>query len=246
MTDELITALGQISALRVISCTSIMTYKRVRKLLPEIARELNVEAVVEGTVSRFGDRVRITAQLIQVPVERHIWAQSFEGDLRDALALQNSVARAIAAQVRATMTEQEQAALRNSKRVNPVAYEVKGRYFINKRTGDGLKKAIAYFDHAIERDPTYAAAYSGLADAYALSGDWKYGVLSPSDAFSKAKAAATKALTLDDNLAEAHASLAFAWTFMAGIGRPPKPNTSGQSSWIPAMRQLINGILGTY
>jgi TolB-like protein/DNA-binding winged helix-turn-helix (wHTH) protein/Flp pilus assembly protein TadD len=212
MTDELISALGQISALRVISRTSIMTYKRVRKLLPEIARELNVEALVEGTVLRFGDRVRISAQLIQVPLERHIWAQSFEGDLRDTLLLQSSVARAIAEQIRVTVTEQEQAALQNSKPVNPVAYEacLKGRYFINKRTGDGLKKAIEYFNHAIERDPTYAAAYSGLADAYALSGDWKYGVLPPQDAFSKAKAAATKALALDDNLAEAHASLAFA------------------------------------
>jgi TolB-like protein/DNA-binding winged helix-turn-helix (wHTH) protein/Flp pilus assembly protein TadD len=212
MTDELITALGQIRALRVISRTSIMTYKHVRKLLPEIARELNVEAVVEGTVLRFGDRVRITAQLIRVPVERHVWAQSFEGDLRDTLALQNSVARAIAEQIRATVTEQEQAALQNAKPVNPAAYEacLKGRYFMNKRTGDGLKKAIEYFNHAIERDPTYAAAYSGLADAYALSGDWKYGVLPPQDAFAKAKAAAAKALALDNNLAEAHASLAFA------------------------------------
>ena len=212
MTDELISALGQISALRVISRTSIMTYKRVRKLLPEIARELNVEAVVEGTVLRFDDRVRITAQLIRVPIERHIWAQSFEGDLRDTLVLQSSVARAIAEQIRATVTEQEQATLQNSKPVNPMAYEayLKGRYFLNKRTGDGLKKAIEYFSHAIERDPTYAAAYSGLADAYALSGDWKYGVLSPQDAFAKAKAAATKALALDDKLAEAHASLAFA------------------------------------
>jgi TolB-like protein/DNA-binding winged helix-turn-helix (wHTH) protein/tetratricopeptide (TPR) repeat protein len=212
MTDELISALGQISALRVISRTSIMTYKRVRKLLPEIARELNVEAVVEGTVLRFGDRVRITAQLIQVPVERHIWAQSFEGDLRDTLVLQSNVARAIAEHIRVTVTEKEQAALQNSKPVNPVAYEayLKGRYFINKRTGDGLKTAIEYFSNAIERDRTYAAGYSGLADAYALSGDWKYGVLSPQEAFAKAKAAATKALALDDNLAEAHASLAFA------------------------------------
>ena len=212
MTDELISALAQISALRVISRTSIMTYKRARKLLPEIARELNVEALVEGTVLRFGDRVRISAQLIQVPLERHIWAQSFEGHLRDTLVLQSSVARAIAEQIRVTVTAQERAALQNSKPVNPVAYEacLKGRYFINKRTGDGLKKAIEYFSHAIERDPTCAAAYSGLADAYALSGDWKYGVLSPQDAFSKAKAAAKKALALDDNLAEAHASLAFA------------------------------------
>jgi TolB-like protein len=185
MTYELISALGQISALRVISRTSIMTYKHVRKLLPEIARELNVEAVVEGTVLRFGDRVRITAQLIRVPVERHIWAQSFEGDLQDTLVLQSSVARAIAEQIRVTVTEQEQATLQDSKPVNPVAYEayLKGRYFINKRTGDGLKKAIEYFNHAIDRDPAYAAAYSGLADAYALSGDWKYGILSPQKAY---------------------------------------------------------------
>ena len=210
MTDELISALGQISALRVISRTSIMTYKRVRKLLPEIARELNVEAVVEGTVSRFGDRVRITAQLIQVPVERHIWAQSFEGDLRDALTLQSSVARAIAGQIHATLNPQEQAALENPKVVNGEAYEayLKGRYFWNKRTGDGLKEAIYYFNIATEKDPNYAEAYTGLADSYALSADWEYGILSPGDAFPKAKAAATKALALDDNLAEAHASLA--------------------------------------
>jgi TolB-like protein/DNA-binding winged helix-turn-helix (wHTH) protein/Tfp pilus assembly protein PilF len=222
MTDELITALAHISALRVISRTSVMTYKHVRKLLPEIARELNVEAVVEGTVLRFGDRVRITAQLIEVPVERHMWAQSFEGDLRDTLALQNSVARTIAEQIRATVTQQEQATLQNSKPLDPVAYEayLKGRYFLNKRTGDGLRQAVEHFSHAVETDPTYAAAYSGLADAYALSGDWKYGVLSPREAFTQAQATATKALALDESLGEAHASLAYtldlyAWNWAA-------------------------------
>src|SRR4029077_2151429 len=212
MTDELITTLGQISALRVISRTSVMTYKRVRKLLPEIARELNVETVVEGTVSRFGDRVRITAQLIEVPVERHIWAQTFEGDLRDTLALQNSVARTIAERIGAAVNQREHAALQNVKPVNPAAYEayLKGRYFLNKRTGDGLKRAIEYFNHAIETAPTYAEAYAALSDAYALSGDWKYGVLSPREAFKQDEAAATKALALDETLGEAHASLAFA------------------------------------
>ena len=212
MTDELITHLGQISALRVISRTSMMTYKNVHKPLAEIARELNVEAVVEGSVLRSGERVRITAQLIRVPADEHMWAQSYEGDLRDTLALQSTVARAIAEQIRATLNGQEQAALEKSKAVNPVAYEayLKGRYFWNKRTGDGLKRAIEYFSSAIDTDPTYAEAYSGLADAYALSGDWKYGVLSPQDAFPKARAAATKALALDDSLGEAHASLAFA------------------------------------
>jgi TolB-like protein/DNA-binding winged helix-turn-helix (wHTH) protein/Tfp pilus assembly protein PilF len=211
MTDELITDLGLISSLRVISRTSIMAFKHVHKLLPEIARELDVGAVVEGTVLRSGEQVRITAQLIAVPVERHIWAQSFEGNVRDTLALQTSVARAIAEQIRATVNQREQAALQNPKVVDPEAYEayLKGRYFWNKRTGDGLKKAIDYFDQAIEKDPNFAEAYTGLADSYALSGDWEYGILSPQDAFPKAKAAATKALTLDDNLAEAHTSLAF-------------------------------------
>jgi TolB-like protein/DNA-binding winged helix-turn-helix (wHTH) protein/Flp pilus assembly protein TadD len=212
MTDELITHLGQINTLRVISRTSVMTYKNVRKPLAEIARELNVEAVVEGSVLRSGERVRITAQLIRVPADEHMWGQSYEGDLRDTLALQSKVAQDIAEQIRATLNGQEQAALQKSKAVSPVAYEayLKGRYFLNKRTRDGLSKAIEYFGSAIERDPTYAEAYSGLADAYALSGDWKYGLLSPQDAFPKARAAATKALALDESLGEAHASLAFA------------------------------------
>ena len=212
MTDELITNLGQISALRVISRTSAMAYKNMRKPLADIARELNVDAVVEGSVLRSGERVRIDAQLIQVPADKHIWAKSYEGDFRDTLALQSRVARAIAGQIRATLNRQEQVALEKSKAVNPVAYEayLKGRYFWNKRTGDGLRTAIQYFNHAIEVDPTYAEAYSGLADSYALSGDWEYGVLSPQDAFRKAKAAATKALALDDSLGEAHTSLAFA------------------------------------
>jgi TolB-like protein/Flp pilus assembly protein TadD len=213
MTDELITTLAQIRSLRVISRTSIMTYKRVRKLLPEIARELNVDAVVEGTVSRFGDRVRITAQLIEVPIERHMWAQSFEGDLRNALALQNRLARTIAEQIRVTVSRQEHAALQMAQPVNPAAYEgyLKGRYFLNKRTADGLKTAIEHFSHAVEADQSYAAGYSGLADAYALSGDWKYGVLSPREAFTKAEAPATRALALDEGLGEAHASLAYAF-----------------------------------
>ena len=212
MTDELITDLGKISTLRVISRTSAMAYKRTRKPLAEIARELNVEAVVEGSVVRSGDYVRISAQLIEAPADRQLWAESFEGDLRDALVLQRSVARTIAGQIRGALGGQEQAALDKSKSMNPEAYEayLKGRYFWNKRTGDGLRKAIAYFSGAIEADPNYAEAYSGLADAYALSGDWEYGVLSPQEAFGQARAAATKALTLDDSLGEAHTSLAFA------------------------------------
>ena len=213
MTEELITQLGQISALRVISSTSVMRYKGVGKPLAEIARELNVQAVVEGSVLRSGDRVRITVQLIRVPADEQMWAKRYEGDLRDALALQSEVAQAIAEQVRATLSRQQQVALQKPKTVTPDAYEayLKGRYFWNKRTGESLKKAIDYFSHAIAADPNYAEAYSGLADSYALSGDWEYGVLPPQDAFRQARAAATKALALDDSLGEAHTSLAFAF-----------------------------------
>jgi TolB-like protein/DNA-binding winged helix-turn-helix (wHTH) protein/Tfp pilus assembly protein PilF len=212
MTDELITQLGQIGSLRVISRSSAMNYKNVHKPLAEIARELNVDAIVEGSVLRAGDRVRISAQLIQAPDDRNVWAESYEGDLRDTLTLQSKVAQAIAGQIQATLDQHEQAALEKARTVNPQAYEnyLKGRYFWNKRTGDDLRKAIDYFRHAIEIDPGYAEAYSGLADAYALSGDWEYAVLSPNEAFSKATVAATKALELDGSLGQAHTSLAFA------------------------------------
>jgi TolB-like protein/DNA-binding winged helix-turn-helix (wHTH) protein/Flp pilus assembly protein TadD len=211
MTDQLITDLAQISALRVISRTSVMAYKGARKPLPQIARELNVDAVVEGTVLRSGDQVRITAQLIEASTDKHLWSQSYEGELRDTLALQNRVASAIADQIRINLTPQEQAALKNVKVVNPEAYQsyLKGRYFWNKRTADGLKAALAYFKQAIEEDPKYAQAYSGLADTYALLGDWQYAVMTPKEAFPKAKAAAIKAVELDNTLGEAHNSLAF-------------------------------------
>jgi TolB-like protein/DNA-binding winged helix-turn-helix (wHTH) protein/Tfp pilus assembly protein PilF len=211
MTDELISDLGQISALRVISRTSVMAYKHVRKPLPQIARELNVDAIVEGTVLRSGDQVRITAQLIDAAADKHLWSQSYEGELKDTLALQNQVARSIADQIRINLNPQEQVALKTAKVVNPEAYEsyLKGRYFWNKRTPDGLKVALAYFNQAIDEDPNYAQAYSGLADTYALLGDWQYGVMTPKEALPKAKAAAVKALELDSTLSEAHNSLAF-------------------------------------
>ncbi len=199
MTDELIATIGQI------------TYKRARKPLPQIARELNVDAVVEGTVLRSGGQVRITAQLIEARDDKHLWSDSYDGDLRDTLTLQNKVARAIAEQIRINLNAQEQATLKHGKVVDPQAYEayLKGRYFWNKRTGDDLEKAVEYFSRAIERDPNYAQAYSGLADTYALLGDWEYGVLAPREAFPRAKAAAVKALQLDNTLGEAHTSLAF-------------------------------------
>ena len=211
MTDELITDLGQIRALRVISRTSVMVYKHARKPVAQIARELAVDAVVEGTVLRSGDRVRITAQLIDAAEDRHLWSQSYEGELRDTLALQSKVAGAIADQSRINLNPQEQAALHHVKVVDPEAYEsyLKGRFFWNKRTAAGLKVALAYFTQAVEEDPSYAPARSGLADTYALLADWEYGVMTPKEALPKAKTAALEALELDGTLGEAHTSLAF-------------------------------------
>lgn len=222
VTDELISDLGQISALRVISRTSVMTYKHARKPLPQIARELDVDAVVEGSVLRAGSRVRITAQLIDASADRHLWSQSYEGELRDTLALQSTVARAIAEQIQIRLNPRERAALAGGKVVTPEAYVsyLKGRYFWNKRSADGLNAALAYFEQALDDDPAYARAYSGLADTYALLGDWQYAVMTPREALPRAKAAALKALELDDALGEAHNSLAFCldgfdWAFEA-------------------------------
>jgi TolB-like protein/DNA-binding winged helix-turn-helix (wHTH) protein/Flp pilus assembly protein TadD len=211
MTDELITQLAQISALRVISRSSAMSYKHLQKPLAEIARELNVDAVVEGSILRSGERVRITAQLIRVPADEHLWAQSFEGNLADTLALQSQVARAVADRIRVTLSRTEHEALQRTRTVNVQAYDdyLKGRFYWNQRTREGLKQAIDYFKSAISLEPSYAEAYAGLADSYALSGDWEYGILSPAEAFAQAKQAAYKALALNDRLSEAHTSLAF-------------------------------------
>ena len=197
--------------LRVIYRTSVMVYKGARKPLPQIASELHVDAVVEGTVLRAGDQVRITAQLIDASTDKHLWSQSYEGELRDTLALQDRVAREIAEQIKINLTPREQAALKSGRVVNPEAYEsyLKGRYFWNKRTADGLRVGLAYFNQAIEEDSNYAQAYSGLADTYALLGDWQYAVMTPKQAYPKAKAAALKAVELDKTLGEAHNSLAF-------------------------------------
>jgi len=207
MTDELIADLGQIEALRVISRTSVMQYKGVRKPLPQIARELNVDAVIEGSVLRSGDRVRITAQLIQAVTDKHLWAKSYEGDLHDVLALQSEVAGAIANEVRIKLTPQEQARLASARPVNPDAHEayLKGRYYWNKRTEADLKKGIEYFQQAIQKDSNYAQAYAGLADSYVVLGART--LMAPSEAYPRAKAAALKALEIDQTLAEAHVSI---------------------------------------
>ena len=198
MTDELITDLAQLPGLRVISRTSIMHYQNTPKTTPEIGRELNVEAIVEGTVLRAGDRLRIRTQLIYAPADQHIWAQAYERDVKNVLTLQADLARDIARQIQLSLTSQQQSQLAAPRAVAPEAHELylKGRYFWNKRDDDGFKRAIEYFQQAIAKDPSYPEAYAGLADTYALLGS-----------FTEAKAAAEKALELDSSSAEAHASL---------------------------------------
>ena len=211
MTDALIVRLAKISALRVISRTSAMTYKKTRKPLREIARELSVDAVVEGSVSRSEERVRVAAELIDARTERHIWAEHYDENIRNTLILQNKLSSAIADQILIAVNPLEKRTLATTRTIDPNAYEayVKGRFFWNKRSGESLRTAIMYFKRAIAIDPAYAEAYSGLADAYAIAGDWKYGVMSSREAFPLATAASAKALELDNSLGEAHASLAF-------------------------------------
>ncbi len=209
VTDALITGLAQIGSLRVISRTSAMHYKGSHQALPEIARELNVDAVVEGSVVRSGDRVRITAQLVQTPADRHLWAKSYDRKISDILSLQGDVARAIAAEVQIKLTpDQESRLAAKTRPVDPKVYEayLKGLYFSNRWSEEGLKRAIAYFQEAIQADPDYAPAYAGLADAYCTMG---FGWGDIDDPDIKAIAASKKALSLDDSLADAHASLAF-------------------------------------
>jgi len=208
VTEALITELAQIGGLRVISRTSVMVYKGAKKPLPQIARELHVDAIVDGSVQRAGDRVRINAELIEASADRHLWAKSYERDLRDILTLQSAVAKAIADEVQIKLTPQEQARLAKSRQVNPEALEayLAGRFYWNKRTTEGLEKSILYFQRAISKDSNYALAYAGLADSYhvlpELSG------VPVEEAFPKARSAALKALEIDDSLGEAHSALA--------------------------------------
>jgi TolB-like protein/Tfp pilus assembly protein PilF len=209
MTDQLITNLAQIGALRVISRTSAMRYKGTKKSLPEIARELHVDAVVEGAVMWVGGRVRISAQLIEAPTDHHLWAASYERDLRDVLSMQEEVTRAIVSEIRVKLTAQEEARLANSRPINPEAYQLylKGHYHWNKRSLDGFQKAIEYFQQATAKDPAYAMAYVGLADTYIYFSF--FDVVPPQEAMPKAKAAAARALEIDNRLGEAHVSLGY-------------------------------------
>ncbi|MDL2718946.1 MAG: protein kinase, partial [Acidobacteriota bacterium] len=209
MTEELTATLARIGALEVSSRTSAMTYKDRKKTVPEIARELKVDAVVEGSLVRSGNRIKVTAQLIEGTSDKHLWTNSYERDLRDVLILQADLSQAIAKAIRIRVSPGEAARLARSRTVDPVAYEayVKGRYFWNKRGGDNLKKAIGFFQQALDADPAYAVAYSGIADSYTQLG--YASLLAPREVFPKARVAAEKAIELDASLAEPHASLAY-------------------------------------
>jgi tetratricopeptide (TPR) repeat protein len=210
MTDELTADLASISQLRVISRGSAMQFKGAhRPPTPEIARALDVDAVVEGSVLRAGDKVRITAQLIDARADRHLWAKSFERSSRDVLALQAELASTIAREIHVQLTPAEQSRLASAPSVNPEAYDayLKGRYFFNRPSDENLQKAIVRFEEAIALHPSFVPALSGLSDAYLWAG-YNEGFLTASEARPKAKAAAEKAIQLDDKSAEAHTSLA--------------------------------------
>jgi len=210
MTDALITRLAQIGALRVISRTSAMHYKRTRKKLPEIGRELNVDAVGEGSVFRSGSNVRITAQLVYAASDRHLWASQYERNLTDILLLQAEVASAIANEVQVRLTPQERGRLASARLVNPEAYQayLRGRLHWNKRTEDGMKKGLELFRQALDKDPSYALSHAGIAECYNMMGYW--GVSAPHHVSPQAKAASSKALEIDENLAEGHAARGWA------------------------------------
>jgi TolB-like protein/DNA-binding winged helix-turn-helix (wHTH) protein/tetratricopeptide (TPR) repeat protein len=205
LTEALITDLGRIRALRVISRTSVMQYKDTRKPLSQIARELNVDALVEGSVLRSGQRVRITAKLIHASTGQLLWADRYERDLRDILALQGQVTQAIARRINITLTPQQQARLSTPRPVTPELYEayLKGRFHWKRRTPADLQKSVDYFQQAIDLDPTYAEAYAGLAASYHLMGSFVYDVLPPDEVYPRIREAIRKALELDEQQSEA-------------------------------------------
>ena len=206
MTDELITDLAQIRELKVVSKTLVMQYKATRTPLPQIGRDLGVDAVIEGSVLRSGDKVRITAQLIRAATDRHIWAAAYDGDMKDVLSLQSRVSEAITNEVKLNLTAEESRRLHLHRAADPEAVDLylRGRYAWNQRSVEGFRKAIVYFNQALQKDPKFALPYAGLADSHTLLILYGYDPARIDDA----KAAAEKALELDPTLAEAHTSLA--------------------------------------
>lgn len=221
ITESLITDLAQAGVPRVISRTSVMQYKGSHKSLPQIAKELNVDGIVEGSVTRSAERVRVTAQLIYAPADKHVWAQTFDSSLRDVLSTEGEVAQSIAHAVQARVLPSSALRTPKPRPVNPEAHDdyLRGRYFWNQRTEEALNKAKHYFEDAIAKDPGFAPAYSGLADTYFYLG-YAWGHMAPKEALPLARANANKALALDSNSAEGHTSLGsvyfvYDWNFRA-------------------------------
>jgi TolB-like protein/Tfp pilus assembly protein PilF len=208
MTDALITDVSTIRAVKVISRTSVMQYKGAKKPLPQIARELKVDGVIEGSVQRSGGQVRVTVQLIHARTDTHLWAGSYERDFRDVLTLQSEVARAVAREIKAALTSEESTRLASARPVSPAAYEayLKGQFHWYKLSPGHLDRALSYFQFALEEDPNYALAHVGIANVWLVRAD--AGFMLPGEAFPKARAAVLKALEIDQALAEAHIALA--------------------------------------
>jgi eukaryotic-like serine/threonine-protein kinase len=207
--EEILTRLAGIADLKVISRASTQHYQNKPRDLSEIAKQLGVANILEGSVQKAGERVRISAQLINAQTDAHVWADTYDRNLTDVFLVETDIAKTIADSLKAKLTPSEQKAIASRPTANPEAYELylKGRFFWNKRTGADLRKAIAYFNHAIAKDSNYALAYAALADCYDLL--CEYSEVSPNKSYPKAKAAAIKALELDETLGEAHTSLAY-------------------------------------
>ncbi|HSR70915.1 MAG TPA: tetratricopeptide repeat protein, partial [Kiloniellales bacterium] len=209
LTDALITGLAKDGSLRVTSLTSVMAFKNVERPLAEVAHDLGVSHVVEGSVLRVGEKIRITVQLIEAGTDRHLWAESYERDLSDVLALQHEIASDVVSSLPGRFDTTTGAGQPNSPAIDPAAYEahLRGRYFLNKMTEDGFKKGIEYFEQAVAKAPDFAPAYSGIATCYCLLGGHGFELVRPSEGMPAAKNAVMEALRLDDTLAEAHAFL---------------------------------------
>src|SRR5438445_3716658 len=207
MTEELISTLSRITGLRVIARTSVMRYKVPSKPIAEIGRELGVESIVEGSVRKSGDKIRITAKLVDTRSEEPLWSQEYDREFRDVFSIQSDIAERIAAALKFQVMKDERQGIERRATDNLDAYTsyLKGRYFWNRRTYEGLEKAIDSFEDAVRREPTYALSYAGLADSYAMLALFEF--LPPKEAYPKAKRAAQKALEIDDRLGEVHASL---------------------------------------
>jgi len=239
--DEILTRLAKVADLKVISRTSTQHFKSAPENLPEIAKQLGVTNILEGSVQKAADQVRVNVQLINAMTDAHVWADTYDRKLTDIFAVESEIAKAIAETLQAKLTGAEKSSIAKAPTANPEAYELylKGRFFWNKRTGTDLRKAIDYFNQAIAKDPNYALAYVGLADSYLLLSS--YAAVSPGESLPPARSALKKALELDDSLAEAHASFGLLATLELDLHRALdelkravdlKPNYATAHHWL--------------